>query len=151
MNTVKPFATKTTTHMSDWNLETTLISPRLDLTIDDNDELNFEYRHKAGIEVKLGYSTDDGKNWKTLNTTKLTESASFKIKKVRLKSITQTNEFRIKFIIIDKAGRVIGARVQLPRSQAQTLQASNRKPACRHGGRAACDRDWAVAIRISDR
>ena len=38
---------------------------------DDNDELNFEYRHKAGIEVKLGYSTDDGEKWKTLNNTKM--------------------------------------------------------------------------------
>ena len=108
MNTLRPFASRTTTHMSDWNLETTFTSPRLDLTLDDDNELSFEYRHKAGVEVTLGYSTDDGKNWKTLNTTKLTESASFKIKKVRLKSITQTNEFRIKFIIIDKAGRVIG-------------------------------------------
>ena len=108
MNTLRPFASRTTTHMSDWNLETTFTSPRLDLTLDDDNELSFEYRHKAGIEVTLGYSTDDGKSWKTLNTTKLTESASFKIKKVRLKSITQTNEFRIKFIIIDKAGRVIG-------------------------------------------
>ena len=73
MNTVKPFAAKTTTHMSDWNLETTFTSPRLDLMINDNDELNFEYRHKNGIEVKLGYSTDDGKKWKMLNNTKLNE------------------------------------------------------------------------------
>ena len=94
--------------MSDWNLETTLISPRLDLTIDDNDELNFEYRHKAGIEVKLGYSTDDGEKWKTLNNTKLSESASFKYKKVKLEKISQTNEFRIQFFITDKAGRIIG-------------------------------------------
>lgn len=108
MNTVKPFATRTTTHVSDWNLETTFTSPRLDLTLDDNDGLSFEYRHKAGIEVKLGYSTDDGKKWKTLNNTKLTESASFKVKKVKLENITQTNEFRVQFVITDKAGRVIG-------------------------------------------
>ena len=108
MNTVKPFATRTTTHVSDWNLKTTFTSPRLDLTLDDNNGLSFEYRHKAGIEVKLGYSTDDGKKWKTLNNTKLTESASFKIKKVKLENITQTNEFRVQFVITDKAGRVIG-------------------------------------------
>ena len=108
MNTVKPFATRTTTHVSDWNLKTTFTSPRLDLTLDDNDGLSFEYRHKSGIEVKLGYSTDDGKKWKTLNNTKLTESASFKIKKVKLENITQTNEFRVQFVITDKAGRVIG-------------------------------------------
>ena len=108
MNTVKPFATRTTTHVSDWNLETTFTSPRLDLTLDDNDGLSFEYRHKAGIEVRLGYSTDDGKKWKTLNNTKLTESASFKVKKVKLENITQTNAFRVKFVITDKAGRVIG-------------------------------------------
>jgi len=108
MNTVKPFAAKTTTHMSDWNLETIFTSPRLDLTIDDNDELSFEYRHKNGIEVKLGYSSDDGNNWKLLNNTKLTESASFKSKKLKLENISQTNEFRIQFIVTDKAGRVIG-------------------------------------------
>ncbi|MDB4703064.1 ankyrin repeat domain-containing protein [bacterium] len=108
MNTIKPFATRTTTHVSDWNLETTFTSPRLDLTLDDNDGLSFEYRHKAGIEVKLGYSTDDGKKWKTLNNTKLNESAFFKVKKVKLENITQTNEFRIQIVVTDKAGRVIG-------------------------------------------
>ena len=50
--------------MTDWNLETTFTSPRLDLTIYDDDELNFEYRHKNGIEVRIGYSPDNGKKWK---------------------------------------------------------------------------------------
>ena len=108
MNTVKPFAAKTTTHMSDWNLETTFTSPRLDLTINDNDELNFEYRHKNGIEVKISYSTDDGKKWALLNNIKLSESSSFKPRKVKLENVSQTNEFRIQFVVTDKAGRVIG-------------------------------------------
>ena len=108
MSTVKPFAPKTTTHMTDWNLETTFTSPRLDLTIYDDDELNFEYRHKNGIEVRIGYSPDNGKKWKILTNTKLSESSTFKSKTMKLENITQTNEFRIQFIIIDKAGRVIG-------------------------------------------
>ena len=108
IDTLRPFATKTTTHMSDWNLETTFTSPRLDLTLDDNDELSFEYRHKSGIEVKLGYSTDDGKKWKTLDTSELTKATSFEFKKMKLENIFQTNEFRIQFVITDKAGRAIG-------------------------------------------
>ena len=36
INTVKPFATSSTTHMTDWDLKTFFISPRLDLTINDN-------------------------------------------------------------------------------------------------------------------
>ncbi len=109
MSTVKPFAPKTTTHMTDWNLETTFTSPRLDLTIYDDDKLNFEYRHKNGIEVRIGYSSDNGKKWKILTNTKLSESSTFKSKTMKLENVTQTNEFRIQFIIIDKAGRVIGS------------------------------------------
>ncbi|MGY9015076.1 MAG: hypothetical protein ACKVG9_07245, partial [Rhodospirillales bacterium] len=67
IDTIKPFATATTTHMSDWSLDTSFASPKLDLTIHDNDELKFEYRHQAGFQVVLFYSSNAGKNWKPLN------------------------------------------------------------------------------------
>ena len=108
IDTIKPFATATTTHMSDWSLDTSFASPKLDLTIHDNDELKFEYRHQAGFQVVLFYSSNAGKNWKPLNNIVLTESALFKSMKVNLENKKQTDEFMVKFVVTDKAGRAIG-------------------------------------------
>ena len=107
IDTIKPFAPATTTHISDWSLETSFASPRLDLTIHENDGLRFEYRHQAGFQVILYYSSDAGENWKPLNNITLTESDSFKSRKVNLENKTQTDEFMVKFVVIDKAGIVI--------------------------------------------
>ena len=63
INTVKPFASSSTTHMTDWNLETLFVSPRLDLTINDNDKLEFAYRHKSGFELRVYFSPDNGNTW----------------------------------------------------------------------------------------
>ena len=107
IDTIKPFAPATTTHISDWSLETSFASPRLDLTIHENDGLRFEYRHQAGFQVILYYSSDAGENWKPLNNITLTESDSFKSRKVNLENKTQTDEFMVKFVVTDKAGIVI--------------------------------------------
>jgi ankyrin repeat protein len=107
IDTIKPFAPATTTHISDWSLETSFASPRLDLTIHENDGLRFEYRHQAGFQVILYYSSDAGENWKPLNNITLAESDSFKSRKVNLENKKQTDEFMVKFVVTDKAGLVI--------------------------------------------
>jgi len=108
INTAKPFAASSTTHMSDWSLETLLISPRLDLTTNDDDKLEFAYRHKNGFELRLYFSPDNGDTWSQLTKNPLSQSSSFRNKKYNLESFKQTNSGIIKFEVIDKAGRVIG-------------------------------------------
>ena len=108
INTVKPFASPSTTHMTDWNLETLFVSPRLDLTINDNDKLEFAYRYKSGFELRVYFSHDNGNTWSQITKNALSQSSLFRYKKYNLESFQQTNNGVIKFEVIDKAGRVIG-------------------------------------------
>ena len=108
INTVKPFASPSTTHMTDWNLETLFVSPRLDLTINDNDKLEFAYRHKSGFELRVYFSHDNGNTWSQITKNALSQSSLLRYKKYNLESFQQTNNGVIKFEVIDKAGRVIG-------------------------------------------
>ena len=108
INTVKPFASSSTTHMTDSSLKTIFISPRLDLTINDNDKVEFAYRHKSGFDLRVYFSSDSGNTWSQITKNPLSQSSLLRSKKYNLESFQQTNNGVIKFEAIDKAGRVMG-------------------------------------------